>query len=209
MLKNKKKLKKAAAFLIGFLLFWRLIIGTFAYDLYATFYPLPRLKCCVTLTVDGEPYRLTGKNVSVLAIGNDVSPTSTAYVLPQKQGGTVGLWGIGYGNHPFEIRIQTEDMQKPLYLPVAPGRCNIVEQANYTMDIEADTAKGTFSYTATRRLGKRRNVPIGEPDFHETSYGYADSSNGVDYYKGAGALQSESCMNKRYWDIEWVYASGA
>ena len=74
--------------LIVFLLLWHFIVGRFAPGLYMRLSPLPRLKCSITMTVDGEPYRLHYRDVSSMKY-SDITRTKVpaAYVIPKKTGG--------------------------------------------------------------------------------------------------------------------------
>lgn len=187
MLKNKKKLKKAAAFLICFSLFWNLIVGNFAYEIYARLFFLPRLKVTVNLTVDGEPYRIKKDDVQGLPRGSSGNSVSRiAWFVSRKDGCKLREWGGGYGANPFQIRIQTESMQAPKYLPVDCVVCNWYELGKFIADIEVDTAAGTFSYTGSSKEGKAH----------------------WDAHQGKGTLRSESDLQYSYYYGDYVYLGG-
>ena len=156
--------------LIVFFLFWNSVVSTYAHGLYVLLYPLPRLKCSITMTVDGEPYRLHYRDVSSMKY-SDITRTKVpaAYVIPKKTGGTVGLWGLAYGQHPFEIRFQTKDMAEPGYFSVAPGICNWYSLAEFTADIRVDTESGTFSYDASRNMDGLSDIYSGSGEFSYTN----------------------------------------
>lgn len=155
--KRGNKLLKVCAVLIGLLLIWNTAVRFLAYPVYARLYFLPRLKVSVNLTVDGEPYRLERDAVQGLPrddLQKDIS--RIAWFQAKNAGCRFREWNDSYISNPFQIRIQTDSMQTPKYIPVDVNSGGSYDLAQYNVEINVNTKSGSYTYTGSGRKGKEQ-----------------------------------------------------
>lgn len=111
------------------------------------FYTGPHLRCNLTMTVDGKPYVPDASAVTGLPLDNGTENTVSDFKALDS-GCKFCCKGHEYGNQPFQITVQTAEMQTPCVIPVKVIVSDNWRMTKLELNISINTNDGTYTYDA-------------------------------------------------------------